>query len=281
MSEHRSPHEVRPTLEGAVQRLVDRSALDLEEHPSTERWVEYQEGRLGEVEEEELQEHLAQCRICRGIVLSLAEAEKGSAEPGFEVLSAPTQWPRAENLSAFPPAVVSRSRGFRRALPSTTGWLAAALVSLAFLTTYYLHHQKIARLEQEVGRITAVAASRAPEFDLSLYEAVPEEVRVRGNEDGSPLRLGRGGTVVLELPDLTSTSDLVLSILSVANSSKIAKAIWNTAVSAKDERFGALRLPPNALPPGEYIASLTGVRDEKRRDLATYRFIIEHQAAKP
>ncbi len=264
--------DLRPTLEGAIQRIVDHDSLALEDHPSTERWVEYQEGLLEEGEEEELQEHLVVCRVCRSVVLSLAQAPSSpSANERHETLAAPP----APNVTSFPS--LPRQRRFT----VLAGWLAASLATIALLTGYMVYRSEISRFQDQIASLSAQVQGRAPEFDLTLMEAVPEEVRVRGTEDESLPRLSSGGTLALELPNLSASGEVILAILASAKSSKGAIIAWSTKISARDERFGALRIPPSSLPPGEYTAQLSEVRDDQQTILATYRFVIESSTATP
>ncbi len=227
------------------------------QHPSTETWIEYHEGRVSEEARQRLQRHLSRCRRCVDLVLDLdafvePEARQEGAIGDFERAAA---WRAVRGTLEHRPAAGRATR-----------WLAAASVaaSLLFaavgLSAWTQQRDTVTGLEAKLVALTRVQPD-VPSVDLRPGA----RQRSSGGVDATVDLPADGCLLVLHLEDEADDPAYELRFFDAAGTE-----VDGVGLSMTDAGSFELLLPAGALDAGSYELRLFGLGDEGERQLETY-----------
>lgn len=122
-------------LDGLLARLAEDRRDDPEDHPGSERLSAYQAGELSPEEDDEIQEHLANCRLCAGRLQDLQRfldpPPEDRPREGVADFETEVEWRRLrEKLGTKP----SKARQFFGSLKTAYGLAAMLAVTVVVLS---------------------------------------------------------------------------------------------------------------------------------------------------
>lgn len=233
-------------------------------HPDPERLAAYHAGELSPEEEIRIQDHLASCRECAGLLLDL----DGLADPGFGAgmgLDAKEAvWEKLieATLQEERPAVVP----FRRPSPPVSPrWLQALAASLLVATLGL--SLWVASLRRTVANLS-LPEPNAPVLDLYASGT-------RGEGSPAPVltvsRQARFFTLILNSAGHPRKKGYRVEILRTGG-----EAVWKSG-EVTPFSFGSfsLTIPRLATGPGDYRVRLLGRSGETEEPIDEYAFRVE------
>jgi hypothetical protein len=234
---------------GRGARVLPMPAL----HPAPEELIDYVRGGLAGEAKERLQDHLASCRDCAGVVLGLTAAPEPPYRPEDE-------WQRLEARCAEASRDTLRLRA--------TGALAALFLLAAAGLAGWVY-----RLRLEVR------SAAAPRVNVAVVDLLPEGTGlIRG--DAEPLLLTAEVTqvvLILNSPDLRSFPRYRVTVVGPDGA-----VLWQSAeLQRRPEGNFTVALPAARLPAGLVRVTLRGEGDAGASELARYRLAVERRTAPP
>lgn len=243
-----------------------------EAHPTARQLAAYQAGQLSLGKEDEIQEHLADCRECTELLLSFPEFQELMEAEDLEAVARPEELPSPSETQASwqaararleasrpapPPARVSR---FRRLTTSSTTVLALAASLLACL----------------IGFPLWIATHGDPGAPVAVYPLGGEVTR--GTPDsGQPftVRLAEAPAVLtLPLPPRAAFPSYRIEVWTPSGELRLSAKVLPVATvpgsAERPPRLVALALARGQLAAGDYRLRLVGERDAHGEVLAEH-----------
>jgi hypothetical protein len=246
------------------------------EHPEPAELVAYArdaqgaQGALTEERRDRLQEHLASCAECAGLLLDFADFDAleppsaGRHLDAAEVAAARLRFERrlAEiDLAAAAPPAVAAGRGTAWGSPRPWQLLAAVLAAAAIGLAVWG-----GSLDRRLRRLGE------PEINVATHDLEPvESGQVRAGAGAAPpavVAVGAGGSIlVLQLPGAE-----VLPAYRLAIRGADGREVASLPDAVLDPELGnfTLGLPRGSLPPGRYDIEIWGGSGEREEPLARY-----------
>lgn len=213
------------------------------QHPDFDQWVEYREGNLSQAEEEVLQEHLAGCSRCTGLLLDL------------EDFLTPPEASEGASLD-FERAAVWRAIRPRR----EQRWYVPLSIAAAFLVGVLGvgvwtsgERQELQHLEQVMAQLTS------PQPNAPIYHLVPTTRSARAAQQGFPL--------AEEMQTFTLVFNLVAEDPEASFRAKLFDTQGQLALEVPNlelDELGTLTLglSRKVLNPGDYVVHLYDMNRE-------------------
>jgi len=237
---------------------------DPDDHPAPEKLSAYQANELSPEEDNEIQEHLAQCTLCTELLLDLQRFLDPPAEDlpreGVADFETAAGWRELRGRMGERQVVVAPGSQFGQFLSfgSLRAWQSLAAVLVVGVLAFggyalYLRQQ-----------------SRVPEADLITASLDPDG-ETRSSVERVELE-GRMRTIVLTLRLPVNRTDYSGFAAEIVGKDGIHSSIEE--LRPYREAFN-LRLPLGSVKPGAVRITLWGVRDGKReRIVATYSMTL-------
>jgi hypothetical protein len=254
--------EETPDLDRLLARLSEQrqNPGDVDDHLSAEKLSAYQAGELPPEENDAIQEHLAHCTLCTGMLLDLQRFLEPPPEDlpreGVVDFAAEAEWRSLrEKLREAQAQNAAAKRGlFRRIswMPAVAAVMAILLVGAAY---------RIVVLQRELARPTAV--------QITTVEEQGSKKGAPGVAEPSPVRLGN-----VAIFDTHSERPYPNYRLSFRDKDGRIQA----TVEAQEDENGmiALRLPKGFLTPGLYHIQVLGLEGATANPIREFDIRILH-----
>ncbi len=229
-------------------------------HAETEELIAYREGTLAAGEVERLQDHLARCRLCAGLVLDLEDFREPVEPPAEGV----TELATATALRAMKTRLSEGEHHRRRPRPpSFAYWQSAIAAALVFAVVGL--SAWVARLQGTTGDLRRSLAELAgPGINVPIAYLDPP---ARRDPAAATLEIGRARFVLV----LTPTPPRMARSFEVEILDTGGRELWRGA-GLETSEHGTLRLlmSSEVLPPGEYQLRIWGIDGGERLAAGEY-----------
>lgn len=271
-------------IELAVSEVAEALRQGLEEHPEASQLSAYHRQALTPADRVAVQDHLALCPECSGLMLDLADFDQLAASSEAQAWQArqPAVWRSLQDeIATVEPDRVAIDLSPRR------WWLLAALlvVVLGGLVWQTLQlgrarqdlvasRQQLVWAEQTILQLEQTASEQEPQVFVPRIDLFPAGYQRSGAVD-SLLLVPRISTMVvlqLHLLDLDETQRHRLRV-----STAQGQQVWLSGVlPLTDAGTYRVGLPKGQLPSGRYRLELVG-SETAGRTLAHYEMVVEAQ----
>lgn len=282
MSEEKGPLRSLPLVAGATGGHTipppGDGAAEGSEHPAIDTWIDYAEGRLGEEESSELQEHLLSCRPCIDLVLEIdtfnaveeTPTETSGAVVSLEPRSLEKEATWRSIRSAIEPPIQSAQSS-----PRVRRWtIPHTLAASFFLALVGLSALNLAQ-HQELGSLREQMAQERLQPNMAIHDLLPGTHR------------SRSSGVTFEVPAESSHFTLILNLDHDAEAAQYRVAFVDPEGETTLQVGGlkpvdytlTLGLSRQLLPEGEYTVELFDVGESTagREPAETYQLVLVYQ----
>lgn len=242
-----------------------------QDHPETETWVAYAEGRLTADENARLRHHLGGCECCVALVLDLnafldPDEDVRATVSEFELAAA---WramkPHLATETASPPAR-RPSRFADRRVSAPLALAASLAVAIAGGTLWSVEHRAAQELHATVAELTA------PQINVPIVDLYPDTaVRSGAAEETATVPASRSFHLVLNLAEPVDFSDYKAVLLDAAG-----EEVWSSPGLEMDATYGnfSVTLSRELLSGERYEVQLFGLDGDAWNLLESYKVEI-------
>jgi hypothetical protein len=240
----------------------------IDQHPSPEQLVAYQERRLAEDEAEDVRAHLAVCADCTAQLLELVDLLEGDGASAAEEISRPeldAAWKR-QRERLLPGASVASLAERRSGKVSPWRWSRATAASLGLAA---------ALAAVVVAQWLTIERLERPQANPPLVNLVPANSLQRGSQETSELRFPKG--IERAWVILNPAEDLPPSSYGVVITASDGQAVLRLH-GLQISEAGNLRLevPRAALQPGEYKILLFREQGSLPQTLEEFKLTVRY-----
>ena len=162
-------------LDGLLARLAEDQRDDPEDHPGSERLSAYQAGELSPEEDDEIQEHLANCRLCAGRLQDLQRfldpPPEDRSREGVADFETEVEWRKLREKVGTKP---SKARQFFGSLKTAYGLAAMLAVAVVALSAQLVQRSSG---QQELIALSSRQDVRSGGFEELDEREIPPEAK--------------------------------------------------------------------------------------------------------